>query len=307
MKLNDLQVFLSVVQNRSISEAARKQHLTQPAVSSIISSIEKEVGQILIIRQIRGKQHFELTKAGSVFMKYALRTLDLYREMESEMARVGGLSDSITIGSGRSNSVHILPTIVKCFKDKHPNIPVTINTYTNTYVAHEKLSLMEYDLSISNFLPDSDDLIAEKFLYDPIVFICPNHMNIRDYITVNTLKKLPLVMRTDSMNSRELLTIGLEKHHLTLNDLNIVMQVYGDSAVKQAVSMGTGCGFIPRSLAYIDLAAYPAFKVIQIKNLKLDRNIYLVRNKNSHVTKSIKTFYNFVINTDWSKKLPTSF
>ena len=73
MELTPLQVFATVVAERSFSRAAEKLFRTQPAVSLAVQRLEAELGEKLIDRDMRGAKELVLTDAGRVVFEYARR------------------------------------------------------------------------------------------------------------------------------------------------------------------------------------------------------------------------------------------
>ena len=74
MDFKQIEAFVTVVDNKSFSKAADVFLLTQPTISSRISTLEKELGVRLIDRN--GRQAF-LTDYGKVFYKYATEMIDM--------------------------------------------------------------------------------------------------------------------------------------------------------------------------------------------------------------------------------------
>src|SRR5258708_15345701 len=66
--LRHLPCFLAVVQERTMSRAAQRLHLSQPAVSKTLSELERMAGRQLVER---GRAGTQLTPAGDEFLKHA--------------------------------------------------------------------------------------------------------------------------------------------------------------------------------------------------------------------------------------------
>jgi DNA-binding transcriptional LysR family regulator len=98
MNLRFVEAFYWVVTLKSVTRAAEKLFLTQSAMSSRIAALEEELGVLLLDR--RDKQ-FRLTMAGTRFLVYAQRLLELQREAKAEMGSGEALAVSL-----RSCSIH---------------------------------------------------------------------------------------------------------------------------------------------------------------------------------------------------------
>lgn len=96
MNLRFVESFYWVALLKSISRAAEKLHLTQSAMSSRISTLEDELGVLLLDR---GEKQFKLTAAGTRFLAYADKMLVLQREVKSDMGSPQHMAVSMRIGA----------------------------------------------------------------------------------------------------------------------------------------------------------------------------------------------------------------
>lgn len=301
MRIETLEVFITLARTRSISETARRQFLTQPAVSGILSSLEKQLGYQLFEREMRQKKPLAITEEGKIFLRFAEQTIDGFYNTKLELALPKKRIATVSIGSGPSYSVKLLPTIERRFKEKYPLQPITIKTYPNTYYSINRLLANECDISLAAFIPSEPDLIAHKAFDDPICLICPSVMGLDNEISLRQLKTLPLIMREQGSVSYEQTAKALRQAGVPMEELNIVMTVYENLSVKQAVSMGTGCGFVARSLVNSN-ALYPDCKIVKVKNLSIARSVYLIRRNISKPADGVKLLWSFISTFDWQKE-----
>lgn len=73
MQLKDLEYYVKLVQTQSYSETASYFHLSQPAISSMVTRLEKEFSQELVIKKTRSAMH--VTTAGKILYQHALNFL----------------------------------------------------------------------------------------------------------------------------------------------------------------------------------------------------------------------------------------
>jgi len=95
MNLRFVEAFYWVAALKSVTRAADKLFLTQSAMSSRVAALEDELGVVLLDR--RDKQ-FKLTVAGTRFLVYAKRMLELQRQLKAEMGSGAPLEVSIRLG-----------------------------------------------------------------------------------------------------------------------------------------------------------------------------------------------------------------
>lgn len=88
MNFNKIQYFIDVVQLESITKAAGKNGITQCAMSQQIKSIEKEVDTLLLIRK---RNHITPTKAGIIFYKFCIDSLEYHNETCKKMQAISGI------------------------------------------------------------------------------------------------------------------------------------------------------------------------------------------------------------------------
>ncbi|MDD5028809.1 MAG: LysR family transcriptional regulator, partial [Rhodoferax sp.] len=83
-----IQTFMEVARQRSVSKAAEKLFVTQPAVSMQLRQLEDAFGLALVEPQGR---NIRLTVAGEAFLAYATRAMAQFKDLEALMAELVGL------------------------------------------------------------------------------------------------------------------------------------------------------------------------------------------------------------------------
>lgn len=123
MDIRQLRYFIAIVEERSISAAARRLHLSQPPLSQQLRAMEEELGAILLERN---RKYMELTDAGRTLYSYALQMDQLMQEAELEVKEVGnGVNGKLTIGVN-TFSVADLPEILHQFQKQYPKVTYKI-------------------------------------------------------------------------------------------------------------------------------------------------------------------------------------
>ena len=142
-----------------------------------------------------------------------------------------------------------------------------------------------------------DKILYEKFMRDPLVLIVRANYPVKNTITVGQLVTLPIVLRVSGATSLKILNDGLLKFGYSIKDLNILLKVFDNESVKQSVMAGFAAGFVTASSVK---AHSGEFRIINIKNLKFDRNLYLMRLDNENYTKAMHYFWSFTISGKWN-------
>jgi DNA-binding transcriptional LysR family regulator len=121
LKLRHLEVFLALHDTGSITTAAGRLHMTQPALSHWLADLESVIGRSLFFRNRR----LELTGLGEVFRAHAERMLgEVYRTDEELKAVDAGMKGLLHIGSGLPRV--LLPSTIARLQDKRPGIFVSV-------------------------------------------------------------------------------------------------------------------------------------------------------------------------------------
>ena len=302
MRFELFNIFLNLIDNGSISTTARLMHMTQPSVSAVLASLEKELGQTLIIRSPGQRRPLQPTSAGLIFAKYAQKALNDYQNMCADLiASSGELKKPLRIGVTSSPGSSVLPILSQRFREANKLIQVQIHNFSGTEI-FKHLKHNECDIAITGTNPKGKGLIFDRFLYDPLVLICPTSFGIRNSITIKELKSLPLIIRNPSGNLTKLLLQALKSVGVNLEDLNIIMEVYGNNDVLSAVSLGAGAGFIARSLLMVN-QENKGITAVPIKRLHVDRYLHLVRCKSTHFTGELRLFWDFALNPGWKEDI----
>lgn len=297
MNLQWAKVYLSVLKNGSFAGAARQLHMTQPAISMTISSIEDTVGKKLIERSSGQRSAVLPTPAGEIFRGYAEQVLSLYSDMCVKLLQDESFP-SFTIATSPTPGSLVLPPLTNSFRTDFPQIPFQTCAYSGNEILH-RLKSGEFDIGITSLDSRDSEIVCEPFFYDPLELICPKSMKIDETITLKQLKNLPLITRSKACNTMNILIDGLHKVGLDLADMNITMQVYGNSDVLQAVSFGSGVGFVTRSLLSAKLRYAENVNIVHVKRLQLDRSLNLVRLKKRPFSPSMQLFWDYTAGMRW--------
>jgi LysR family transcriptional regulator, benzoate and cis,cis-muconate-responsive activator of ben and cat genes len=177
MELRHLRYFVAVAEESSLGRAARRLHVSQPALSNQISELESELGLKLFTRSSRGVQ---LTEAGRVFLlggRRALMAVKLAAEQAQEAAK--GQRGRLVIGNHGALTVAFLPGILSRFRDQHPLVEITL-LHLNNRAQIEALLNGSIMLGIGYYSwaleeDEQEQLSTRLLLRSPVGIICPKN------------------------------------------------------------------------------------------------------------------------------------
>lgn len=147
MELRELRSFVTAVESGlNLSQAAKRLHLVQSALSQHIARLEEELGVRLLVRQ--GKRLVALTAAGEEVLRYARQALAL-REDILAVGRdhLDGSTGVLRIGATHTQARYVLPPVIRAFRRAYPGVSVQIHQGTPTQLA-DLAEADQVDLSI---------------------------------------------------------------------------------------------------------------------------------------------------------------
>jgi LysR family transcriptional regulator, regulator of abg operon len=160
MKINQLRMFVAVVESKSIHRAASALGISQPAVSMAIRELESNYGASLLIRKTKG---VEVTTHGALLHRRGRAILADLDRVNEEMARLqserGGV---VSIAVSSVIACTVLPDVLLRFREKMPNIQVRISETWGRDALIDGLVGGEFDfamvLTAPYFYPLPDDI-----------------------------------------------------------------------------------------------------------------------------------------------------
>ncbi|MBO0458149.1 LysR family transcriptional regulator [Enterococcus hulanensis] len=119
MELRVIKYFLSIVQEKSISNAAKYLHLSQPTLSKQIKQLEEELGVELLIR---GNREVSLTEEGQYFYNRAREIISLVEITTNNLINDQVITGEITIGGGETIAMQCIAKIIRKITRDNPEV-----------------------------------------------------------------------------------------------------------------------------------------------------------------------------------------
>src|SRR5205807_2665141 len=173
MTLGQLRSLLEVASAGSVRGAAERLFVTQPAVSSQIAALQKELGVRLVARDGRG---LRVTPAGAVLAGYARRVLGLLEE--AAVATQGAAAPErgrVRLAAVTTAGEQLLPRLIAGFRGRHPSAEISLEVANRPRV----FSLLEHheaDLVIGGRPPDPSPLRSLAERPNSLVLVAPPGM-----------------------------------------------------------------------------------------------------------------------------------
>lgn len=240
MLLTQLEAFLAVAERGSVSAAAAALYLTQPALTTRLKNLERELGTPLFDRTGRGMR---LTTAGHAFRPHAQRALGALadgRQLLRELGRGG--SGQLTIGSAPAIGTYVLPLLLSRFGESFPGVQLVVRTGHSEEIL-EMVLREQVQLGLTREL--HHEAIESRPLYrDEIVLVVhPAHaLAARGVATADDLAGERLIL-FDRTSSYFVLTNAFFRGAGIVP--RGVMEVDNVDATKKMVERALGIAFLP--------------------------------------------------------------
>lgn len=290
VKLNS---FLHAAENMSFSEAAKHLHITQPTISHHIKALERDLGVKLFNRS---GSNLKLTEAGRLLMPRARKLIRQSIEIEEVMASlqreiVGHLRIACSTTAGK----YILPLLAARFCQRYPGIRVSILTCTPEYVVPRLLE-EEVNLGVvSSYEVCGNGLECQPFFTDfaTLIVSADHPWASRQYIEPEELLDDLLIIREPTSGTRRVMLTELAKHDITLDDLNIYLEMGNAEAIVRTVAAGFGVSVVSTLATACPLERGRVVEV-SVAGFELRRTIYMIRRNLDGPNRAQEAFWGFV-------------
>ncbi|MEG6616841.1 selenium metabolism-associated LysR family transcriptional regulator [Peptococcaceae bacterium 1198_IL3148] len=286
-----LRTFVTVVNKQSLSLAAQEIHITQPAVSKHINTLEEYFGVGLIERRGRG---VTLTPAGTILYHYANEVLGLLNKAEREIRDLSAtVKGKLVIWASSIPGHYILPYIIGEFKKQYPEVHISLQISDSNDVIHHLLDETA-QLGAVGTKPDNKKLETKNFYPDELVVITPKDHPLagKKSISLSELTKEKLIWRSIGSGTRKMLEEKLAQLRLSLEELNIVMELGSTGAIVTAVQAGLGVSIVSKWAIYKE-KSMGEIAVLEINDLNMERNLYLCYPKKRYQNRVVQAFLEF--------------
>ncbi|WP_121614314.1 LysR family transcriptional regulator [Mesobacillus foraminis] len=290
MNIDNLKMFCLVVDEGSISQAARLAYISQPAVTRQIHQLENFYGTLLFDRT-EGKMR--ITEAGKMLYPFAKAIVsDFNRSKEMLEHATGENNLNLKVGASLTIGEYLLPNLLGRFKKHKPEVKVTL-AIRNTPSILEYLSNDVIDLALVEGIVDNTGFIVEKFADDELVLVCAidHPWKDRTEIDVEELINERMIWRESISGTRLIIENMLGKYGV-LDKMESYMELGSTQAIKSAVEAGLGVGILSR-LAVARELELGLLNEVKLRGVEIKRDLWLVRKPQRFDRMSVASFIEF--------------
>jgi len=276
LNINQLKTFITVVEEGSLSAAAERLNLTQPAVSLHIQNAEDYFGVGLLNR--RGKE-MELTPVGNILFREGKKLITSYKGVEDQIFNeIFKSKNQILIGSGPIMTDYVIPHMMGFFKKNHPNIDLMAHPMDTDNTVRGVLD-HSLDVGFVGFNVKNNKLQVEEWIKDELMLILPvdHPFASRKFIYLDDLKGQEFVWHKEFTGLR-LFFADIIKQAGKDIDINPSIIVSSTFSVLSSVQAGLGISMISRWVAEKPIES-GMIASVPVKDINLVRNLYIITHR----------------------------
>lgn len=286
-RFQQLRGFCYAAASGSISKAARRMSLSQPAVSQQIISLESELQATLFVR--RGAR-MELTHEGELLYELAIPLIEQMEHLDDQFRSRRSEVDEghIEVAAGTSTILYFLPRHVEAFHKAYPKIEVRLHNVTGLE-GLEQLRTGLVDFAVGPLLSVPEDIEFHPIVsYEPVVITCLRHPLSRKRLSLKEISRYPLILPPRGLSTWNLVDSTFKKHGLPYQ---VAMEVGGWEAIKKYVALGLGISLI----ISIGIAGKEKLEVLPAGDFFPKRTYGIVLRKGRILTPQAKRFVNLLL------------
>jgi DNA-binding transcriptional LysR family regulator len=281
--------FARVAEMKSISRAAEKLFVTQPAVSRQIKALEEELG-VRLFDRLGKKVH--LTRAGEALYERALKIL---RSVEEAKAAVKGLSGEcsgdLVIGTSDHISLHRLPDVLKSYISAYPKVELKLRCHRSETIL-EMVSKNLVDLGVVTLPKVTGNLVSKVIWKDPMSLVFPKShpLALLESIRLGDIAKYGLILPEPGTTTRKTIDDAFSKKKVVPD---VGMEVAYIETIKGLVKVGLGISILPDKAVEKEVKGGLLLKAA-IQDANVTRNLGVVYLRDKYFSRPAAEFLRFL-------------
>lgn len=290
MTLEQLRIFVAVAEREHVTRAAEALHLTQSAVSAAVAALEGQYGVALFDRVGR---RIELNEEGRIFLGEAQAVLARAAAAELALSELSGLKrGTLTVQASQTIASYWLPARLVAFHKAYPSIELKLSVGNSAQVAK---AVADGAAELGFVEGRIDDPVLEQSVVDCdrlAIVVAPDHpWASLSELNVENLRQGEWILREAGSGTRSEFEAALDGHGLSAADLNVVLELPSNEAVRMAVEAGAG------ATAISELVVEPALRAGTLKAVKFalpERLFHTMRHRERYRSRAGRAFLDLI-------------
>jgi DNA-binding transcriptional LysR family regulator len=283
ISLYQLRTFLEVAATGSVREAAERLVVSQPAVSSALASLHKDLQIPLVERSGRG---IVITAAGREVEREGRRLFALLDEMERRAsAAAAAASRRIRLAVVTTAAEQLLPPMLMGFRAHHAGLDVVVDVANRSRV-WERLEHWEADLAIAGRTPSGRGFRTLATRPNELVVVAPSDL----HVDVTALGEATWLLREAGSGTRDatqefFAQLGISPPRLTIGS---------NAAIRECVRAGLGLSLLSHAAVAREIEA-GTLKIVPTPATPIARAWHLVCNEGRDETEAMRRFVHYAV------------
>lgn len=290
MDIRQLQYYKTIVDQGSISKAAKALHMAQPPLSQVLKKLETDLGSTLIHRY---RERWELTETGIILYKYATQMLMEMQVVEEQIQEIErGDAGTVRIGVSSSCS-NMLIDYISLYREKFPHVKISLLN-GNTEELLKRLDQREIDMAFLLRPMKHDEYEIKGVKKQPCVAIIPSKWSAQlppTHLTFEEITPFPFILlgALEGLTFTENILEAFDERNLTPK---IIIECKDVMMAIQLVSKGLGVSIIPQ----MDYSPH-LFENIEIRDIQsyaFEMEPVILRLKEKQMSKASWHFWKMI-------------
>ena len=281
MDTQNLRAFLLVAESRSFSQAAKRLHLTQPAVSKRIAQLEAQLNVSLFDRIGR---RISTTEAGEALLPHARAVhLELQAAQQSVRDLAGEVRGRLRLATSHHIGLHRLPPLLSFFSKAFPAVQLDID-FMDSEKAYELTLQGEVELAVVTLAPSPiANIVTRPIWLDPLDFMVQEGTQLtrKKALGLKELSQHPAILPGLNTYTGQIVKSLFEQRSLPIQ---IAITTNYLETIRMMASVGLGWTVLPRSMRDPSLATLP------IRDARIERTLGAIHHEGRSLSRAAQAF-----------------
>lgn len=283
MDIKQLRYFIAIAEEKNITAAANRLHMSQPPLSMQLKQLEEELSVKLFERN--GKR-MELTDKGELLYKRALQLVHNIEEVKNEIQETEEGKRGVLAVGINTLSVSGFSNMLQAFHDKYPLVSLKIVQNDSFYLA-EMVKTRAIEMAFVRLPLEHQDFIFQHLVNEPFVFVSNEK---KQSVTLEEISHLPLIIpSTEGLGSYNIIHEAFSREKLRFtsiaecSDMHVLMEM---------VKNGMGSTIVPKSV--LDVYGDNTLHSAPIEDANLISSLGVIWLEHHYVSTPAKNFIELV-------------
>ena len=295
MRLSDLETLVAAVRAGSLTAAARRLFISQPAVSARLRRLEQETGEPLLRRSGQGVRP---TAAGELLFDRARALLDQVRRLEQEMAS-GEISGRLSVGATDLAAIYHLPAALQRFRRLHPQCELALQV-DGTAPLLRLLEAGMVELVVGTFPVTERGIEMVPLYHDPLTILAPSGHRLarRRILRPEEMAEEVWILHKPESVTRQLVESFFAAHQIRPR---VEMEISSPEAIKKLVQARLGLAVLPACAVRREVAD-GRLATLRVRGFHLERASGLLLRAGTPLSRAADAFRKVVAETAGVKR-----